>query len=850
MQTTRIGGKIKDRVYARHALIGSICATAIFLLAFLVVPYVIVEANATNVVGATVPWNAVTLTLDTDYGNGSVGDEGHGDVNFGAITPSENSGTSKGTMRVVKKTIRVTTDGTHYAVYLTMAGSTNALAISSDSNVNIPAIAGTWTTPAAFTDAGWGYAVPTGVAQEKYATNFGAPAIYAGYDSLVGQDLTVSGTGSSVYNTGTWAAVQVKGTVTEPIWSSEINGSDTFPVYYAAMVDTDIMAGEYSNTIEYTAIASSQALDTVSNNLSRNVYLVGQDTVETLSLDLTASTIDFAREKTTVYLVPHSVVAAANYTVTAEMQTAATNGTYKTCAIGQGADDFKFENRGLKINCTMPANEVEGKADGAGAYDIWVSVADYGYNYISKYVDASNAPVATVVYAGLQSTKDAEGTQPYVSTMQGMTSQVCKNTNMWGNATSYNAATEAIDYTNVKLYDFSGTNEITVFDTTGIADQIGTFSLEDNRDNKTYLVRRFADGNCWMVQNLDLDLAYFAGTESLTPANTDISYGLTSTDPGYRSSWNPSASALEDYETFAAWSSDHLGASQAYQFQPQGTSGTGYRWGSLYNENVECTTTGEEGSETTTCTRVFDMENRAKKALLDGTDLVAIDATTNRPNNRSFMYQSDGTYVGRNETATLNGSVWVENNSLAAIPRSYDNGSDWIDNSNPAADGASSLYKSSGTPTSPSWYMGDWYNWYAATAESGTWDMKTESVAGSATDSICPKGWQLPVNGAANDKSWGKLLTGTYKLADGTTAINSSANGSRALRSFPLSIVFSGYYYWVNGGLSSRGTYGYYWSSTPYALTRAHYLNFNSTGVNPQNGYNKTFGLAVRCVAR
>ena len=35
---------------------------------------------------------------------------------------------------------------------------------------------------------------------------------------------------------------------------------------------------------------------------------------------------------------------------------------------------------------------------------------------------------------------------------------------------------------------------------------VGTFALTDIRDNKDYLVRRLADGNCWMVQNLDLDL--------------------------------------------------------------------------------------------------------------------------------------------------------------------------------------------------------------------------------------------------------------------------------------------------------------------------------------------------------
>ncbi len=52
---------------------------------------------------------------------------------------------------------------------------------------------------------------------------------------------------------------------------------------------------------------------------------------------------------------------------------------------------------------------------------------------------------------------------------------------------------------------------------------VGTFKLTDIRDSKPYIVRRLADGNCWMVENLDLELADFAGTENLTNQNTVVS---------------------------------------------------------------------------------------------------------------------------------------------------------------------------------------------------------------------------------------------------------------------------------------------------------------------------------------
>ena len=56
----------------------------------------------------------------------------------------------------------------------------------------------------------------------------------------------------------------------------------------------------------------------------------------------------------------------------------------------------------------------------------------------------------------------------------------------------------------------------------------------------------------------------------------------------------------------------------------------------------------------------------------------------------------------------------------------------------------------------------------------------------------------------------------------------------------------SGYY---NGtSLNSRGSYGYYWSSTWYSEANARHLLFDSTGVNPQsNGYRR-LGFTVRAV--
>ena len=52
-----------------------------------------------------------------------------------------------------------------------------------------------------------------------------------------------------------------------------------------------------------------------------------------------------------------------------------------------------------------------------------------------------------------------------------------------------------------------------------------------------------------------------------------------------------------------------------------------------------------------------------------------------------------------------------------------------------------------------------------------------------------------------------------------------------------------------NNGFYSQGSNGYYWSSTQYSATYAHYHHFNSTYVYPASSSYKNNARAVRCVA-
>ncbi|MBR3204239.1 hypothetical protein IKF81_00970, partial [Candidatus Saccharibacteria bacterium] len=91
---------------------------------------------------------------------------------------------------------------------------------------------------------------------------------------------------------------------------------------------------------------------------------------------------------------------------------------------------------------------------------------------------------------------------------------------------------------------------------------------------------------------------------------------------------------------------------------------------------------------------------------------------------------------------------------------------------------------------------------------------------------------------------WINLLFTNYSLQDNDST--SSLNAQKT----PLSLVYSGYYFWVDGNLNNRGSGGYFWSSTPYFTAGTHNLGFNSTHLVPQGSNNKLDGLTIRRVGQ
>lgn len=814
--------------------------------AFVFIPYIVADANA-ETAAAQLDWTKVTLELDTGSNDGNVAFNGGS-----AITPDE-----AGRVAHENKTLTINTTGKHFSVYLSMDASVannNKLCLGFDNDdpdrntcthtgMGIAPVIENNGSPAPLTGNDWGYALNDG------ETGFSTAGTYIN-NNLSGDSVISSNTTNpadlALYN-AKFAAVPVFGEESL-IWSADTTNMNGFgtnvvngetvtgdqnnqkDVIFGVKVNNNLVAGVYGSKILYTAVASASDLNTPSTNIASSLDLGGPTDVTMLTMDLDAEGAAIKERDINILLLTHSAAAAADsnhdgkFTLN-ELEAA------KASAVGSCptvARSLELGEGNMNISCVLPELGLNEGTD----YDFIVEFAVTGgleRRYISY--KSENGDNGAVRYVGLQTKNPSNSNKPYVTTMQGITAGICSMTNAWGSTVG----------TDARIYNRTGTG--TALANTAEASNalgLGTFALEDIRDNKEYLVRRLADGNCWMVQNLDLELADFAESDDLTPSNTDISYGLEADDEGYRASWDPSASYKSNsygtFSTFSDWSDSVVGMSQSSQFQAwnelgnKGTSGNtvDYSWGS------------------------------AKAA--DGTTL----ATGENVHDSVYVANNQRSQIPRSYSNTVSGQYrYIPTNSLTGARSGYSQQTTGSasDNPLPMTTGLmSTTVANSGNAQGyyGNMYVGNYYNWYTATAESGVYNTtSTLTVEGSAKDSICPKGWQLPINGpdiAADstnytDKSWNKLIKGSYGLITSYGG-QGSTTPSNSMQEVPLSIILSGRYNWVKGTAVSRGSNGYYWASTPSDATNARYLYFDSTGVGPQGGGTKVDGFTVRCVAK
>ena len=263
--------------------------------------------------------------------------------------------------------------------------------------------------------------------------------------------------------------------------------SATIPIYYAAKVDISIPSGSYANSVTYSAvvdggIVTSAELTSITINNSSNQ----PEVVEQLQLDTVNTVLVTTNLKTNTYGTPR-----VYYTGTAENN----SDFYSECTnvvVSSNADGY------MTIQCEVTPTTI--------ATGLTLHIVPKGTPSSTNPSDMTGDPFC------------------FDGTYESNTSQCEAGEWKWGSFT-------------VELPDMLKTISTITYmqDMTpqicGASTENETKRLIDKRDGKYYWVAKLKDGNCWMTQNLELDLS------TSTPLTSELS--------DVTSSWTPANSTYE-----------------------------------------------------------------------------------------------------------------------------------------------------------------------------------------------------------------------------------------------------------------------------------------------------------------
>ncbi len=402
--------------------------------------------------------------------------------------------------------------------------------------------------------------------------------------------------------------------------------------------------------------------------------------------------------------------------------------------------------------------------------------------------------------------------------MQDMTSSVCANT-------------VAYDGTNIK----------------GQPGSEVTKQLIDSRDGKEYWVAKLADGNCWMTQNLALDLN---SSKALTSSDTDLNS---------KERWVP------DFDTITKVEAPVKIIEATYDETKSWNLGQYVL--AVPSRGVLCNSAPANGSTSNDGANAVRPGQTLAQNCPDFVDVGTSDWSP------TFKIQN-GTWQTTEDRFTPSGSTSSRLVSQAnGTPKTYF-GPVAVNQANKTYDAH--------------YLIGNYYQWNTTTAGSGAGLMSPESAKTdsatlvNATDSICPKGWQLPVSGSnginglvydLKDSFYQLLLAYDYPAntqytVDQTFKIahtpilqgafdGASGTASQNYYSAPLHYVNAGNIVINLGALRNVGTYGDLWSSTAYyesdyepSIKNAFYNSFSYYSVAPAYALYRHQGYSVRCLAR
>ena len=163
-----------------------------------------------------------------------------------------------------------------------------------------------------------------------------------------------------------------------------------------------------------------------------------------------------------------------------------------------------------------------------------------------------------------------------------------------------------------------------------------TTRLTDRRDGKQYWVAKLADGNCWMTQNLELDLS----NRTLTPSDSDVT-----------SNWRPGITMF----TAGNSGSDSSTAIQAWNLG-------NYVWTTPDNDDADC---GHTTGNLSYCSQFINVSNMTPMTEIRE-DGVVVDGNTYDAHYKVGYYYSwnaatagsGGTMTSGNATSSICPAGW------------------------------------------------------------------------------------------------------------------------------------------------------------------------------------------------
>ena len=415
-----------------------------------------------------------------------------------------------------------------------------------------------------------------------------------------------------------------------------------------------------------------------------------------------------------------------------------------------------------------------------------------------------------------------------------------------------------------------------------------SMQLKDERDGNVYTVKKLADGNVWMTENLRLINKAISSEDSNLPSGETYTVPASNVS-SFTTSYNTNSAYLDStyggyynfYTATAGWGTNSVTSGNSPKdICPKGwrlpTGGSSGEFQTLYNNyNSSTLMRGEPNfvlSGYVSGGSVYNQDsygyfwsstvygaNDAYRLNLNNSSYVnpssdgsksagfSVRCVAKGPTMQTFkssMFQNIGDSMQLEDERDGNkytvkkladGKVWMTEN-LRLINKTISSTDSNLSEGKTYTVPASRVMSFNGATNSNAAYLdstyGGYYNFYTATAGTG----RTSLTSGNASSSICPKGWRLPTGDSSGE------FNTLYEQYNSAASMMGIPNFT--LSGYMSSSVSTG------GSMNNKGSNGYFWSSTVSNDGNAYGLILDSSNVNPANNTNnRNYGYSVRCMA-